>query len=73
MVIHGDLYIGAVETWKGALDPEIIATLPNDILLRGQNQSVRTVGIMAYIFSFGSWGCGYPKNAVTKDRTKHEG
>jgi hypothetical protein len=34
MIIHGNLNMGAVETWKGALDPEIITTLPDEVLLK---------------------------------------
>jgi len=35
VVIHGDLDVGAIETWEGALDPESITILPNDVLVEG--------------------------------------
>jgi len=35
MVIHGDFNMGAVETWKRALDPESVTTLPNNVLTKG--------------------------------------
>jgi hypothetical protein len=34
MVIHWNLNMRAVETWKRALDPENITALPDDVLLR---------------------------------------
>jgi hypothetical protein len=35
VIIHGNLDMGTVETPEGALDPEGIAVLPDDVLLKG--------------------------------------
>lgn len=34
MIIHGNLDMGAVEAWKGTADPESIAALPDNVLLK---------------------------------------
>jgi len=50
MVIHGNFNMGAVETWKGTLDPKSITALPYQILRR-LSQGARVGRVVIYIFS----------------------
>ena len=41
MIIHGNFYMGTVEARERALDPESIATLPDDVLPKGSTDDER--------------------------------